>query len=88
MAVCVAVRRILRPLPIVVNANLRKCLGMLAGNTHRPTTKVSASASASSLSIVKSITQAHDGNLTLTPRDAGGLCVTVQLPAEPPDTGR
>jgi len=27
MAVCVAVRRIVRPLRIVVNANLRKCLG-------------------------------------------------------------
>jgi two-component system sensor histidine kinase VanS len=36
------------------------------------------------LAIVKSITQAHDGTLTLTPRDAGGLCVTVQLPAAPP----
>ena len=33
------------------------------------------------LAIVKSITQAHDGTLSLTPRDAGGLCVTVQLPA-------
>jgi two-component system, OmpR family, sensor histidine kinase VanS len=33
------------------------------------------------LAIVKSITQAHDGTLTLAPRDAGGLCVTVQLPA-------
>ena len=33
------------------------------------------------LAIVKSITQAHDGTLTLTPRAAGGLCVTVQLPA-------
>jgi two-component system sensor histidine kinase VanS len=39
------------------------------------------------LAIVKSITQAHDGTLTLTPRAAGGLCVTVQLPAAPPDTG-
>jgi two-component system sensor histidine kinase VanS len=36
------------------------------------------------LAIVKSITQAHDGTLSLTPRDAGGLCVTVQLPAAPP----
>jgi two-component system sensor histidine kinase VanS len=36
------------------------------------------------LAIVKSITQAHDGTLTLTPRDPGGLCVTVQLPAAPP----
>src|SRR5512132_4184446 len=32
------------------------------------------------LAIVKSITQAHDGTLTLTPRAAGGLRVTVQLP--------
>jgi two-component system, OmpR family, sensor histidine kinase VanS len=35
------------------------------------------------LAIVKSITQAHDGSLTLTPRAAGGLRVTVQLPAAP-----
>jgi two-component system, OmpR family, sensor histidine kinase VanS len=40
------------------------------------------------LAIVKSVTQAHDGTLTLTPRSAGGLCVTVQLPAAPPHTGR
>jgi two-component system, OmpR family, sensor histidine kinase VanS len=33
------------------------------------------------LAIVKSITHAHDGTLTLTPRDGGGLRVTVQLPA-------
>jgi two-component system, OmpR family, sensor histidine kinase VanS len=33
------------------------------------------------LAIVKSITKAHDGTLTLTPRAAGGLSVTVQLPA-------
>jgi two-component system, OmpR family, sensor histidine kinase VanS len=33
------------------------------------------------LAIAKSITQAHDGTITLTPRDAGGLRVTVQLPA-------
>ena len=33
------------------------------------------------LAIVKSITQAHDGTLTLAPRPAGGLSVTVQLPA-------
>ena len=32
------------------------------------------------LAIVKSITEAHDGTLTLTPRAAGGLCVIVQLP--------
>jgi len=35
------------------------------------------------LAIVKSVTQAHDGTLTLTPRAAGGLRVTVQLPAAP-----
>jgi len=40
------------------------------------------------LAIVKSITQAHDGTLTLTPRAAGGLRVTVQLPAAPPHPGR
>ena len=33
------------------------------------------------LAIVKSIAQAHDGTLTLAPRAAGGLCVTVHLPA-------
>jgi two-component system sensor histidine kinase VanS len=33
------------------------------------------------LAIVNSIAQAHDGALTLTPRAAGGLCVTVRLPA-------
>jgi two-component system sensor histidine kinase VanS len=40
------------------------------------------------LAIVKSITQAHHGTLTLTPRAAGGLRVTVQLPAAPPPNGR
>ncbi|GAA4197201.1 HAMP domain-containing sensor histidine kinase [Streptosporangium oxazolinicum] len=39
------------------------------------------------LAIVKSIAQAHDGTLTLTPRPAGGLRVTVRLPAAPPHTG-
>jgi two-component system sensor histidine kinase VanS len=38
------------------------------------------------LAIVKTITRAHDGTLTLTPRAAGGLCVTVQLPPAPPHT--
>jgi two-component system sensor histidine kinase VanS len=37
------------------------------------------------LALVKSITQAHDGLLTLTPRASGGLRVTVQLPAAPPN---
>ena len=36
------------------------------------------------LAIVKSITQAHDGTLTLAPRPAGGLRVTVELPAARP----
>jgi two-component system sensor histidine kinase VanS len=40
------------------------------------------------LAIVKSITHAHDGTLTLTPRPAGGLRVTVQLPGAPSHTGR
>jgi two-component system, OmpR family, sensor histidine kinase VanS len=39
------------------------------------------------LAIVESIARAHDGTLTLAPRAAGGLCVTVQLPAAPPPTG-
>ena len=39
------------------------------------------------LAIVKSITQAHDGTLTLTPRTAGGLRVTVQLPAATSPSG-
>ncbi len=33
------------------------------------------------LAIVKTITQAHDGTLSVTPRAAGGLSVTVHLPA-------
>jgi two-component system, OmpR family, sensor histidine kinase VanS len=43
------------------------------------------------LAIVKSITQAHDGTLTLTPRPAGGLRVTVELPnasSRRPDSNR
>jgi two-component system sensor histidine kinase VanS len=39
------------------------------------------------LAIVESITQAHDGTLTLTPRPAGGLRATVRLPAAPSHTG-
>jgi two-component system, OmpR family, sensor histidine kinase VanS len=38
------------------------------------------------LAIVESITQAHEGTLTLTPRPTGGLCVAVQLPATSPQT--
>jgi two-component system sensor histidine kinase VanS len=33
------------------------------------------------LAIVKTITHAHDGTLTLTPRSAGGIRITVELPA-------
>jgi two-component system, OmpR family, sensor histidine kinase VanS len=40
------------------------------------------------LAIVNSIAHAHDGTLTLIPRAAGGLCVTVQLPAAPLHTDR
>jgi two-component system sensor histidine kinase VanS len=40
------------------------------------------------LAIVKSITQAHNGTLTLTPRTEGGLRVTVQLPAAPSPRSR
>jgi two-component system, OmpR family, sensor histidine kinase VanS len=40
------------------------------------------------LAIVNSITQAHNGTLTLTPRADGGLCVTVELPAAAPHSGQ
>jgi len=40
------------------------------------------------LAIVQSITRAHDGILTVTPRAAGGLRVAVQLPASPHAGGR
>ena len=33
------------------------------------------------LAIVKSIALAHDGELTITPRPAGGLCIRAELPA-------
>ncbi|MEV6106319.1 HAMP domain-containing sensor histidine kinase [Streptomyces sp. NPDC051940] len=36
------------------------------------------------LAIAKTITQAHDGTLTLTPRPEGGIRVTVELPAPGP----
>jgi two-component system, OmpR family, sensor histidine kinase VanS len=40
------------------------------------------------LAIVRSITQAHHGSLTLTPRATGGLCVAVRLPPAPAHNGR
>jgi two-component system sensor histidine kinase VanS len=39
------------------------------------------------LAIVNNIAQAHGGSLVLTPRAAGGLCVTVHLPAAPSQNG-
>jgi two-component system, OmpR family, sensor histidine kinase VanS len=39
------------------------------------------------LAIVKSITEAHEGALTLAPRTGGGLCVTVELPSAPTHNG-
>ncbi|WP_036318938.1 sensor histidine kinase [Microbispora sp. ATCC PTA-5024] len=39
------------------------------------------------LAIVKTITQAHDGTLTLTPRPTGGIRITVELPATAPHPG-
>ena len=39
------------------------------------------------LAIAKSITEAHDGTLSLTPRSAGGLSVRVRLPAAPQAQG-
>jgi two-component system sensor histidine kinase VanS len=38
------------------------------------------------LAIVESITRAHDGTVSLTPRADGGLRVTVELPAAPAHT--
>src|ERR671922_201096 len=40
------------------------------------------------LAIVKSITEAHDGTLSLVPRPDGGLRATVQLPSAPRHAGR
>ncbi|ELP65618.1 putative histidine kinase [Streptomyces turgidiscabies Car8] len=38
------------------------------------------------LAIVRTIAEAHDGTLTLTPRAAGGIRITVELPATSPTT--
>ncbi|MFG2454517.1 sensor histidine kinase [Streptomyces sp. NPDC048512] len=40
------------------------------------------------LAIVDTITRAHDGTLTLTPRPTGGLHITVELPAAIPQSAR
>jgi two-component system sensor histidine kinase VanS len=39
------------------------------------------------LAIVNSIAQAHDGAIAITPRAAGGLCVTIHLAAAPSPGG-
>ena len=39
------------------------------------------------LAIVETITHAHDGTLTLTPRSAGGLRIVVELPTASPHHG-
>ncbi|MGM1064378.1 sensor histidine kinase [Saccharothrix sp. Mg75] len=39
------------------------------------------------LAIVRSVVQAHDGTLDLAPRPAGGLLVTIGLPAPPGEPG-
>ncbi|WP_367318384.1 sensor histidine kinase [Streptomyces sp. HUAS ZL42] len=38
------------------------------------------------LAMVKTITHAHDGTLTVTPRSVGGIRITVELPATSPHT--
>ena len=40
------------------------------------------------LAIVKSITQAHDGTLTIVGRPEGGIRVTAQFPAVPSHAAR
>ncbi|MER6090817.1 sensor histidine kinase [Streptomyces bluensis] len=40
------------------------------------------------LAIVTTITRAHDGTLALAPRPAGGIRITVELPAAAPHTNR
>ncbi len=52
-------------------------------NRRRPASRTDHAGVGLGLAIVKSITKAHDGTLTLIPRAAGGLHVTVQLPAAP-----
>jgi two-component system, OmpR family, sensor histidine kinase VanS len=66
----------------------QQVVSTLAEPFHRGTERLSTDHAGVGLglAIVKSITQAHDGTLTLTPRAAGGLCVTVQLPAASPHT--
>jgi two-component system, OmpR family, sensor histidine kinase VanS len=66
-----------------------KVVATLAEPFHRGTERIRTDHAGVGLglAIVQSITQAHDGTLTLAPRPAGGLRVMVQLHAAPPDTG-
>ncbi|MFL6076158.1 MAG: sensor histidine kinase [Mycobacteriales bacterium] len=54
--------------------------------THTPTHTPHHPGVGLGLAIVKSITHAHHGTLTLTPRPTGGLHITIQLPTTPPHT--
>jgi two-component system, OmpR family, sensor histidine kinase VanS len=63
-----------------------KLVSALAEPFHRGTERIRTDHAGVGLglAIVKSITQAHDGTLSLIPRASGGLRVTVQLPAASP----
>jgi two-component system sensor histidine kinase VanS len=61
----------------------RRLICTLGEPFQRGTERVRGDRAGLSLAIVKSIARAHDGTLTLTPRAAGGLCATLQLPAAP-----
>jgi two-component system, OmpR family, sensor histidine kinase VanS len=62
-----------------------KLVATLAEPFHRGTARIRTDQAGVGLglAIVKSITQAHDGTLTLAPRPDGGLRATVELPAAP-----
>jgi len=54
--------------------------GASSGRRHQP-----MRAATGRWSLPETITRAHDGTLTLTPRPSGGIRVTVELPAPSPD---
>jgi two-component system sensor histidine kinase VanS len=62
----------------------RQLVSTLAGPFQRGTQRIRTDHAGVGLglAIVKSIARAHDGTLTLTPRPAGGLCASVELPRE------